>query len=886
MANDLQLLSISQEQLENHSGQGLLVLTVNNRLARTLTERLALSLDVHVKPLIAIKPWSEWLGDQVVERLFISESTGVSQVLDTQSSRLIWAHVIQKCEQDQSLIDVVQMASMASQADALLLNWQIEVPEALATADYQRFQLWRSEYEKRLYELNAIDAPRLARVVADWIAKGEIEPAREIVLFGFSEFAPAMKNVIEALRRVSVKVYELESPAAQQKSDVFKVPCTGNEDQWRMAAQWAAQRLQANPAGKYAIVVPSLQSQANLARRVLQKELHQKDPEPTFTFNVSVAPPLAEWPLAQAMLAWLELVVRLNERGQVEPARAGRALLLGGCAGSQTEAGQRALIDAKWRQKQRLIVTRSNWQEEIAGLVLLSQAWRAVEEFWVNISGQTRSWFEWSNVFRQTLLKLGFPGDEAQDSIQYQTSVAIDRLLSQFSALDDLFEETQAEQAYIMLAGLARQTLFQPQRDRSARLDVLGLLEAEGGSWDGVWIMGVTDDVLPAAVSPNPLIPVQALVNAGAPRATAQREYDWAKQLMEALSQSGHEVIFSWPELEGEQPKRPSPFLQTIAPLITQSAQQSSPRLVLDTVVWDDEPDLPIDVNERVHGGVSALETYALNPLWAFFRYRLNVHYMPAYAQWPSLQDRGNLLHHVMRQLWSGWSTQQLMIDEIQKPDWERRLHDLVCNEASHMLWQWPSALRELEIERSISVVDQWLGLEVDRPEFMVLACEQESRFVEGQLDLRVVIDRVDRLADGSFLLIDYKSGSSLPNPKRDWMGARLRSLQLLAYCSVLRQQQQEPCGLAWAQLNLANLRWVGVAREDLQLQGVASIDSLDAGSHVSWSEQLAVWDHQVRSIAKAFAQGRIENRFWQRDDMKHCDLGALLRTHEVEQDD
>jgi len=63
---------------------------------------------------------------------------------------------------------------------------------------------------------------------------------------------------------------------------------------------------------------------------------------------------------------------------------------------------------------------------------------------------------------------------------------------------------------------------------------VLGLLEAEGGYWDGVWVMGVTDDVLPAMASPNPLIPLAALSQAQAPRATPAREYEWACSLFKA----------------------------------------------------------------------------------------------------------------------------------------------------------------------------------------------------------------------------------------------------------------------------------------------------------------------------------------------------------------
>ena len=60
---------------------------------------------------------------------------------------------------------------------------------------------------------------------------------------------------------------------------------------------------------------------------------------------------------------------------------------------------------------------------------------------------------------------------------------------------------------------------------------MLGLLEAEGGCWDGVWVLGLTDDVLPASPKPNPLLPLAVLRQARAPR----REREWAEGMYAAL---------------------------------------------------------------------------------------------------------------------------------------------------------------------------------------------------------------------------------------------------------------------------------------------------------------------------------------------------------------
>src|SRR3546814_21080220 len=88
-----------------------------------------------------------------------------------------------------------------------------------------------------------------------------------------------------------------------------------------------------------------------------------------------------------------------------------------------------------------------------------------------------------------------------------------------------------------LLRRLAQQTPFQPQRDPDARLDVLGFLESEGGRWDGAWVLGLTDEVLPATPKPNPFIPMAALRQANAPRATPERELHWAITLYATRSE-------------------------------------------------------------------------------------------------------------------------------------------------------------------------------------------------------------------------------------------------------------------------------------------------------------------------------------------------------------
>jgi probable DNA repair protein len=473
--------------------------------------------------------------------------------------------------------------------------------------------------------------------------------------------------------------------------------------------------------------------------------------------------------------------------------------------------------------------------------------------------------------------------------VQYQTCSALDTLLSQLAVLDDLLPKAGALEALAMLSRLAARTPFQPQRDRSARLDVLGLLEAEGGRWDGVWVMGLTDQVLPAVPSPNPLIPTVALARAGAPRSTPARELQWAQRLFAEILCLAPKLVFSWSVREGESENRPSPLLASLWPAgsASEQASETSSEMLsaLAQQTWRDEGQIPLLANEPITGGVDVLERQAMNPQWAFFRYRLRTRALPAHALAPVMAiPRGLLLHDVARELWDEIGDHATLAIRLREPGFAAWVKNCVMSQARDHLKQWPAALREMEIERTIRVVLAWFEFELAREPFRVLEKETSHQLVIGSLSLNVKLDRLDELADGRLFLIDYKTGRHVPKPSQQWSGPQLRDIQLLAYAKVLQDGSRLPSAMGWYRLHSSGIELQGVADESL---GLVQVQVLGDAPWVQlgWSEQITHWGNILQTLGQAFAQGQTQNQFWRREDSTYCDIGALLRLH-LEGDD
>src|SRR5690606_10446875 len=98
----------------------------------------------------------------------------------------------------------------------------------------------------------------------------------------------------------------------------------------------------------------------------------------------------------------------------------------------------------------------------------------------------------------------------------------------------------------------------------------------------------------------------------------------------------------------------------------------------------------------------------------------------------------------------------------------------------------YPETLRRLESLRARDVLQAWLGAELQRRPFHVQDLEREANWRHGALELNVRLDRIDRLDDGSLVVIDYKTGIGPIDPKSHWMRERIVNLQLPFYAAVL----------------------------------------------------------------------------------------------------
>ena len=877
---------VSFSELSQREAAQTTVLTVNNRLARRIVQDFALLTRTQTKvseiPLIV--PLSGWISQQLVQASFHESLYTHAILLDAFGAQLLWGRVIDEIEAEEPLLDTQQAAVAAQQADKLIDEWKIEVDPSSSTEEHAHFILWRERYHQELERLEVLDPNLALERVIEHVREG-IPVRPQLLLAGFSEITPRMAKLLEALseRGVTVSVFESDTPIQAQLTRAMLDTAQG---EWVAAAHWARSQLEKDPEGRYAIVAVSLEAEVAFARRTLMRVLQgQSDAsEPAaqrFSFNVAVARPLSEWQAVRAVLAWLRTFVLFKEQRKARASDLGAALLAGYCAGDLSELGERANVDADWRHNQVGEMGVMAWSKKIERLKYLSPAWQLAWQAWAALPRKASLRF-WSTSFRQTLSTLGFPGRAHQSSTEYQVIEALDQLFERFDALSPLLPSTSASEALNILARFARSIPFQPQRDPSARLDVLGMLEAEGGRWDGVWILGLTDEVFPAIAKPNPFIPLSELRRVGAPRATPEREREWAVHMHGQLCALAPTVVLSSAMHEGERGLRPSPLIQGIAlSHFAQSSMIETPGCAALESLEDDQAPV-LRAEEHVKGGIALLETQARNPLWAFVRYRLGAYGLPAYSDLVPVSARGMFLHAVMELVWLSFRSQSECQRMTASGELREKLQEFIHLAAEQELLALNPALRALEEKRALAIVTAWLVLECERKPFVAVQVEEKHALTAAGLTLNVRLDRMDELEDGSRVVIDYKSGSSLPKVLNDWQRERPVQLQLPAYAAVLDKQGvlDTVAGLMLVHLHSGVQPPVGLVSRDIGLEGPTLFDQAEYPDP-DWSAAIVRLKEVVHALASEFTSGVAINQSWSRTDLKYCDVPALLRRYD-----
>jgi len=487
----------------------------------------------------------------------------------------------------------------------------------------------------------------------------------------------------------------------------------------------------------------------------------------------------------------------------------------------------------------------------------------------------------WQRYYLNALAVLGWPGERTLNSAEYQTVTCFYNELTKIEKYQILFESYSCATLLHHLERQLTHCLFQPESPSQVNVQILGVLEISAMQFDEIWVCGLNEEHWPKPANPSPFLPISLQRSLNMPHASAERELHFAKEILSDIQKQCQNLYLSHPVWQEDIHLLPSPLLQQFASETvnlpvwheTDELQKSQLESFEDEYGPALSPDELIDIS----GGYKFFQDQALCPFKAFAMRRMNVEPFPSFTEQYDHATRGTILHKILENLWQQLKDHSHLLSLSD----EQREH-IVSNTVLGVLQAWAQrseslltrGLAELEQVRLEDLLNEWLKIEVARAPFKVLAQEQTLVTEFAGIPLKIRADRIDQLADGSKIVIDYKSG--LVSCK-DWADERPKDPQLPLYAILLKAK-----GIAYAQVRNGNMGIFGISADEPYADGIVNVADNKWCKASDWQELLSIWQKVLSQLAEHFKQGfaKVDPISYEAA-CRNCGLQSLCRIYE-----
>jgi len=451
------------------------------------------------------------------------------------------------------------------------------------------------------------------------------------------------------------------------------------------------------------------------------------------------------------------------------------------------------------------------------------------------------------------------------------------------------------DEAIKELQQITSNKLFQV-KTKEQSIQILGLLESTGMTFDYLWVMGCHSDCMPAQPNPNPFIPIDLRKKLKLPHSNAERELQFVERALIRLAASSQNIIFSYPKWDNDNEKQVTALLNCI-PISREFPYKKSHRLKdrikpLDPKkleLWKDKSEIPPSdyeieefTNNGLRAGYKVIKNQADCSFKAFAAHRLQAEVFEFSATDYDSRHRGILIHKALQLFWKKHRTlgalQTLVSSNTLRIELENTINkamQVVTNQIENQYY-----FNTMEQARTNRLLIDWMKQEIRRNEFEVKHVEKNEVIVIKNLKLNLRIDRIDITPEGKNILIDYKTGSINSN---SWFKDQIQDPQLPIYAL-----KSSPNAIAFAIISQDKLKWSSISdptipnpfppNSNVRIPNEIQVEI----GWPDWNNLLSFWGNKLTWLAEEFTQGQIQiNPIKKNETCRTCGYSMLCRIAE-----
>lgn len=792
-----------------------------------------------------ILTWEAWLAREWQRSVDPAHPCASRRVLNRAQERRLWSQALQELEDSQPAGTPLRTHAAALRRTAHRARQYLLAPPRTATSAEEQL-LWLA-----LVRVEALAAQRGNLILG--LAAPEVLAALAAPAPGFAgvTLTPLQARLGELLWPGQSLLLPPDAPGADAP---LQWNLTDADEEIRGAALWCREQLARDASRRLLVVkgggdMPLAELSARLWRHLTQGHREALAPlRDTRLLAVEGGEPLLLHPMLEQGITMLGGLLMPLEMADLSRLLLGPWFDWGETDPTTLECALRELGCTQWSPA-LLLATLEGLSENHPAAAACARRLRDAHDA-IEATGR-RPPGEWAGRFDRALMALGFPGRRQLDSSDAQCHARWRELLDEFASLDVLELALDAQGAWQELLNLARHGAHEPASGESA-ITLTDKTDDPLIGYDGIWVLGLTEEAFPAPPRPDAFLSTATQRRALWPEASVELRRLQAGEQLAGWRRRTTQLVMSHARTDGDVSRRPTRLLpQDAWNALTLPAGGEIPgRAPLERVMDAMLPELATTPGVALRGSSQRLQLQQDCPFRAQAQMRLGATEMEAPVEGIDPRLRGQLLHGALDSLWG----------ELRDAAAARALDPAALDALLRRHWQHAErqTLRERlvapdaralarERRRGLAVLQQVLRLDAARDNFEVVEREQRLLARIDDVTMNLVIDRIDRLADGRRLLIDYKSG-----PVRTvTLDREVRPLQLALYATALANDDRPVQALALLQMTPGKVQLTGVADADVGIRKIAPLDD--------WAARQGQWRSELARLLEAHLAGHAE---------------------------
>jgi len=355
-------------------------------------------------------------------------------------------------------------------------------------------------------------------------------------------------------------------------------------------------------------------------------------------------------------------------------------------------------------------------------------------------------------------------------------------------------------------------------------LQVLGMFETRSLSFENVIIMNGNESQLPRLHIYEPLIPHDIIVSLGLD--TIEKEEEIQHYLFKRIISVAKNVHLIYEE---NSEKERSRFIEEI---IWQRQKKEKtftikpiPQVSFSTEVLLDKREIKktkemIEFLKKYTYSISSIDTYLQCPLQFYYKYVLGFEEKAELPEDIEGKEIGTFIHQLLRDTFARFINRKPQINKEFSREFLKMFAEKFKNFSSKRrrpdLFMLEKVL-DFRLKRFLTFEQTSKERRVEKILYLEKQFKEKIELSGITFDFTYIVDRVDKLEDGSVLILDYKTGADAPKPqqadklekmkfKRESIRDQIRSFQLPLYYYFEKKKYEEET-LNAALYNLRSLK-------------------------------------------------------------------------------